>query len=168
MGEQLLFTALAVLTLGCALIALFHRDVVKSAFSLMGTLIGVAGFYLMLGADFVGMVQILIYVGGILMLLIFGLMLTKPDPKERSQPRILGAAILVGGGAVYFGLRLAGVAAWAGSDLAELPDSTAAEIGLELLRRDHWLLPFELASVLLLAALVGAVYIARRHGRSGV
>jgi NADH-quinone oxidoreductase subunit J len=147
---------------------LFHRSVVHSAFALLGTLTGMAGLYLMLGADFLAMTQILIYVGGILVLILFGLMLTPSDPGERKMSRIFGGLLMVGGGAAIIGLKVAGISHWIGgdTDFAELPpppDGTVTEIGLEFLRRDSYLLAFELASVILLAALIGAVYIARRR-----
>lgn len=159
------FLLFAGLTVGCALLALLHRSVVHSAFSLLGTLLGVAGLYLLLGADFLAVTQVLLYAGGILVLILFGLMLTPADPTELRLARVGGAALLVGGGAALFAARLSGLARWHAAPAAELPEPapTATEIGLELLRRDSWLLPFELASVILLAALVGAVYIARRR-----
>ncbi len=165
MGEILSFGFFALLSVGCAVVALFHRSVVHSAFALLGTLLGVAGLYLMLGADFLAMTQVLIYAGGILVLILFGLMLTPTDPGERQLGRIFGALALVGGVALLAGWKLAGVARWSGATDAALPEpeATARHIGLEFLRRDSWLLPFEFASIVLLAALVGAVFIARRR-----
>ncbi|HEX9794288.1 MAG TPA: NADH-quinone oxidoreductase subunit J [Planctomycetota bacterium] len=166
MGTVLAFALFAGLAVVSALVALFHRSVIHSAFALLGTLLGVAGLYVMLGADFLAMTQVLIYAGGILVLILFGLMLTPGDPGERRLSRIFGGVAIVGGFAALFALKLAGVAKWAGFGTAaelEPPVDTAREIGLEFLRRDSWLLPFELASIVLLAALVGAVFIARRR-----
>ncbi len=164
MAETITFFFFAALTVGCALLALLHRNVVHSAFSLLGTLLGVAGFYVMLGADFLAMTQVLIYAGGILVLILFGLMLTPPDTEERRMGRILAAVAVVGTGALAFWEKIGG-AVWHASEADELPEpgGTVAEIGLEFLRRDSWLLPFEFASVVLLAGLVGSVYIARRR-----
>lgn len=165
MGALLAFMFFGGLAIGCSLICLFHRSVVHSAFSLLGTLLGVAGLFLMLGADFLAMTQVLIYAGGILVLILFGLMLTPGDPGEMKPLRVFGGLALVGGGAVLFVVKLSGVAEWNALPVEELeaPQATVTEIGLELLRRDSYLLPFELASVILLAALVGAVFIARRR-----
>ncbi|KAA3605055.1 MAG: NADH-quinone oxidoreductase subunit J [Planctomycetota bacterium] len=165
MAALLSFILFAGLSIGCALLCLFHRSVVISAFSLLGTLLGVAGLFLMLGADFLAMTQVLIYAGGILVLILFGLMLTPGDPGEMQPLRIFGGLAIVGGGAVLFLMKMAGVAEWGSVEVENLPapQPTVDEIGLELLRRDSYLLPFELASVILLAALVGAVFIARRR-----
>ena len=166
MGTVLAFSLFALITIGSALIALFHRSVVHSAFALLGTLLGVAGFYLLLGSDFLAMVQVLLYAGGILVLILFGLMLTPADNNELKLGRVFGGILLVGGGALLFFVKLAGISEWmAVDDPADLPAPapTVSEIGLEFLRRDSWLLPFEFASVILLAALVGSVYIARRR-----
>lgn len=163
MGELLSFAFFAALAVGCALLALFHRSVVHSAFALLGTLLGVAGLYLMLGADFLAMTQVLIYAGGILVLILFGLMLTPSDPGELRLLRVFGGIALVGGVALVVAWKLAGVARWAGVANLPEPAPTTTQIGLEFLRRDSWLLPFEFASIILLAALVGAVFIARRR-----
>jgi NADH-quinone oxidoreductase subunit J len=166
MAETVSFFFFAALTVGCALLALLHRNVVHSAFALLGTLLGLAGFYVMLGADFLAMTQVLIYAGGILVLILFGLMLTPPDTEERRLGRILAAVAVVGTGALAFWEKVGG-AQWYAAAPEELgePGGTVAEIGLEFLRRDSWLLPFEFASIILLAGLVGAVYIARRRFR---
>lgn len=170
MAPVLAFAFFAGLAIVCALIALFHRSVVHSAFALLGTLGGMAGLYLTLGADFLAMTQILIYVGGILVLILFGLMLTPTDPGERQLKRVFGGLALVGGIGAMFVFKLRGILRWDAASLKadELPppSPTVEEIGLAFLRRDEYLLPFELASVVLLAALVGAVYIARRRYQS--
>jgi len=166
MGSALAFSFFAGLTILCGLICLFHRSVVHSAFALMGTLLGVAGLYLTLGADFLAMTQVLIYVGGILMLLLFGLMLTPGDPTERKLSRIFLGLALVGGLGALFVARMGGAGDWVpGADAAALPppEPTVTRIGLAFLDRDQYLLPFELASIILLAALIGAVYIARQR-----
>jgi len=165
------FIAFGGLAVICAFICLFHRSVVHSAFALLGTLLGVAGLYLMLGADFLAMTQILIYVGGILILILFGLMLTPGDPSEKKLSRIFGGLFMVGGIAALFLFKVWGATKWGAvtAEPGELPPpkGTVTEIGLEFLRRDSYLLPFEFASVILLAALIGAVYIARRRFHAG-
>ena len=76
MGIQLAFYFFAAMTLGFALVSLFHKNVVHSAFSLLGTLLGMSGLYVTLNADFLAMTQVLLYAGGIVMLVLFGLLLT--------------------------------------------------------------------------------------------
>ncbi|MCH2101541.1 MAG: NADH-quinone oxidoreductase subunit J [Planctomycetes bacterium] len=137
----------------------------RSAFAMFGTFLGVAGLYLTLGADFLAMTQVLIYAGGIMVLYLFGLMLTKPSPQERNLLRIGFAAGLVGAVSLILLVQLFGGIDERWPDAASLPDPepTAEGIGLAFLRADEWLFAFEFASVLLLATLVGAVYIARRR-----
>ena len=164
-GAELAFAVFAALALGGAIVALFETSVVRSAFAMFGTFLGVAGLYLTLGADFLAMTQVLIYAGGIMVLYLFGLMLTKPSPHERNLRRIGLAAALAGALAILLLVQLftgehAGMPA--PEDLPA-PEPTAEAIGLAFLRADSWLFAFEFASVLLLATLVGAVYIARRR-----
>ncbi len=157
---------------GCALVGAtlvaFMPRLVHSAFSLVLALIGVAGLYWGLGADFLGGVQLLVYVGGITILFIYGIMLT---PREATRPTLgsllvpgLRAAVPV---AVMLHLAWTGLAA-AFAAPAELPEAqpTVDAIGRGFLTRDQYLIPFELASLVLLAALVGAVFLARRRKES--
>lgn len=164
-GSEVAFAIFTALALGGALVALFERSVVRSAFAMFGTFLGVAGLYLTLGADFLAMTQVLIYAGGIMVLYLFGLMLTKPSPHERNLKRIGLASLLAGALAVIFLVRLFDGKKWHAVPAEELPppEPTAEAIGLAFLRADGWLFAFEFASVLLLATLVGAVYIARRR-----
>lgn len=166
-GQGLAFALFAFLTLGGGMVCVWERSVVRSAFALMGTFTGVAGLFLLLEADFLAMAQILIYVGGILALLLFAVMLTPPDLGERKLSRILGATVLVGAGALFLGLEVAGSASWfvRGAPLdgrAEGPHGSAERIGVGFLAVDQYVVAFELAAVVLTVALVAAVYIARR------
>jgi NADH-quinone oxidoreductase subunit J len=165
-GEGLAFGFFAVLTLGGSAVCIWERSVVRSAFALMATFMGTAGFFLLLGADFLAMAQILIYVGGILALILFGVMLTPPDMGERKLPRIGVAAVLIGGGMAWVALQVAGqTRSWAlvSDDALPEPTSHAREIGLAFLHPEQYVVAFELAAFLLTVALVAAVYIARRR-----
>lgn len=159
----LIFYALAVLVLASAAGVALSKNILRSAFSLLGTLGGVAGLYLFLGADFVGIAQIIIYVGGILVLILFAVLLTNRigDIKisNLAMPR-LGAAVPVLFGVVGL-LFLVFKTAWPQTEAAAAP--TTARLGDAFLR--EYLLPFELASVILLMALIGAVVIARRAAK---
>lgn len=161
-AEGVAFGLFAVLSLGGALVCIWERSVVRSAFALMATFVGAAGFFLLLGSDFLAMIQILIYVGGILALLLFGVMLTPPDLTERKLPRVLSALVAVGLTFGWVALKVAGTVSWARAD--ELPEvaSQVRTIGVEFINPDGYVVPFELAAVLLTWALVAAVYIARR------
>jgi NADH-quinone oxidoreductase subunit J len=162
----LAFGLFAAMTLGGALMCLWERSVVRSAFALMGTFTGTAGFFVLLEADFLAMAQILIYVGGILALLLFAVMLTPPDLSERKLVRVLSGLALVSGAALWLGLEVAGSARWiegpppAGG--ATGPIGSAERIGVGFLALDQYVVAFELAAVVLTVALVAAVYIARR------
>ena len=161
-AQGVAFGFFAVLTLGGSLICIWEKSVVRSAFALMGTFVGCAGFFLLLGADFLAMAQILLYVGGILALLLFGVMLTPPDPTERKLPRVFGALAFVGLTFGWLAFKIQATVTWAQAD--ELPpvSTKADEIGVAFLDPEGYVIPFELAAVVLTVALVAAVYIARR------
>jgi NADH-quinone oxidoreductase subunit J len=164
-GEGLVFGLFAFLTIGGSLVCIWERSVVRSAFSLMGTFLGVAGLFLLLGASFLAMAQILIYVGGILALLLFGVMLSPPDMTERKLPRVIGAFALIGGAVAWVAFRVGNaVESWGtlAHDVLPEPESHAKEIGMGFLRHDQYVIAFELAAFFLTVALVAAVYIARR------
>ncbi len=162
----LMFLLIATITIAGSLITLWSKYVVHSVFGLMLALLGVAGFYVLLGADFLAVTQIVVYVGGVLVLYLFGIMLTPPDRAERnvklivfcSLPAVAGAMYLIGSARAMEGKWLPG---------KELPPPPGKhlihQVGHSFLDKDQYLLAFELASVLLLVVLVGAVYIARRR-----
>ncbi len=159
---DLIFYLFALITIGSAAIVVFSKNMVYAAFSLLFTFFGVAGFYVLLAADFVAVAQILVYVGGILTLLLFGVMLTNKVISVDMKTGTIHTIPAVMLAAVVFG-SLAGVfyATW--STVTAPPatlTSTAGRIG-ELLMTAY-ALPFEVASVVLLVAMVGAAFIARR------
>ena len=143
------------------------RRVVTAAFLLFATLFGVAALYVFAAADFLATIQLIVYVGGILVLLLFGVMLSHRltlGSDARALPRTQLTQVplaLLASGMV---MALIGWAAWSWLSTQALvpgtPDARIPVFGVQLLT--EWLLPFELASVLLLAALVGAAYLARR------
>ncbi len=159
---DIVFYAFAAITVVSAFVVVFSRNIMYAAFALLFTFFGVAGLYILLQADFLAVTQVLIYVGGILVLLMFGVMLTNNvvsvDIKTGSIhtiPAMILAAIVFGSLAAVF------YATW--SHVAEPPataTTTTRAIGELLLT--SYVLPFEVASVVLLAALVGAAFLARR------
>jgi len=161
----LAFGLFAVLTLGGGLMCLWERSVVRSAFALMATFSGVAGFFVLLEADFLAMAQLLIYVGGILALILFAVMLTPPDLGERRLGRVLSGLVIVGAASTWLGSAVARSAHWAiaGAPLdGRAGHGSAEQIGVGFLAADQYVVAFELAAVVLTVALVAAVYIARR------
>ena len=159
----LAFGFFAASTIGGGLICVWERSVVRSAFALMLTFGGVAGFFVLLGADFLAVAQLLIYVGGILALILFGVMLSPPDLAERKIPRVVGGLADIALAIAWVGAKVAATASWPKGD--GLPPTTghAKEIGVGFLASDGYVVAFELAAVLLTVALVAAVYIARRR-----
>ena len=151
------------LIVASALVVAFSRNLVYAVFALMGTFLGVAAIYVFLNADFLAVTQIVVYVGGILVLLVFGIMLTNRIRTARiSQTSIqkwLGAAVVV----VLLGILLTVILSFGWNDQASPTqfDETAHGIG-ELLFSDYLIL-FEIASVLLLGALIGAATLARKE-----
>jgi NADH-quinone oxidoreductase subunit J len=144
------------------MIVAFSRNIIYSAFSLLGTFAGVAGIYIFLGADFVAAVQVLIYVGGILVLVLFAVMLTHRITDVEITNRAAGRipALIVVGVLVYLLAQTVRETPWTKAKEIVFA-ATTAKIGDLFL--DTYLLPFELASLVLLAALIGAVVIARKE-----
>jgi NADH-quinone oxidoreductase subunit J len=160
--SQIVFYFFAVLTVGSAAVVVFARSLVRSAFALLFTFFGVAALYAYLGADFLAATQMVIYVGGILVLILFGIMLTHKlydlNIKTGSVQLVPGIIAVVAVFAIlaFFMLR----SRWFQGETT-LTGPTTASIG-DLLLRDY-ILPFEVASVLLLLALIGAAMIVRRR-----
>jgi NADH-quinone oxidoreductase subunit J len=163
--EGIAFTALASLTLGSAAMVALARNVMHSAVALLGTLVGVAGLYVTLAADFLAAVQVMVYVGGTLILFLFAAMLTARIDQASSSnpPRARGRA---GAAIVVLIAALAIVAQetrWPVEPGTDVPST--AKLGHALL--GPYVLPFELASLVLLAAALGAVVLARRAVKPG-
>lgn len=154
------FYALAALVLGGAAVVAFSRNMLHAALALLATLAGVAGLYLHLGADFLGVTQLLIYVGGILVLVLFAVLLTTQIGDVKASNTALGRGLaLPVAAAVGVGLvALVRWVPWPETEAVAAP--TTARLGEAFLR--EYLLPFELASLVLLMALVGAMVLARR------
>jgi NAD(P)H-quinone oxidoreductase subunit 6 len=164
-GVQLVsFGILAAITIGAALGVVLLSNIVHSAFLLAGVFIGIAGLYLLLNADFVATAQILIYVGAVNVLILFAIMLVnkQEDFSELPNRWIRNAAT----GLVCIGLfALLGtmvlVTPWTiDSNFVAAIENTTVAIGEHFF--SDFLLPFELASVLLLMAMIGAIVLARR------
>lgn len=162
---ELIFYILAAICVGSGAVVVFSRNIAYSAFSLLFTFFGVAGLYIMLGADFVGVSQLLIYVGGILVLFLFGIMLTANIDRLR-EDRISGGRSFGGVvAATAIGAMLLtiiwGVPQWGKAVPRELEAgmNTTSILG-QLFMGDYALL-FIASSIAILVALVGAAMIAR-------
>ncbi|MFO7523925.1 MAG: NADH-quinone oxidoreductase subunit J [Ignavibacteriaceae bacterium] len=158
---DLIFYLFAALTLVSAFFVVSNRNIVHSAFFLMFTFFGVAGIYVMLGADFVAIVQLIVYVGGILILMLFGVMLTNKITNveiKTGTTNVLPAVISVG---LFAGALLGTLinTNWKTVE-SELPLHTTGILGHLLMQ--EYVLIFELLGIILLIALIGAASIARR------
>ena len=163
---EVVFLLLSLIAVGSALLVVSTSNLVHAALWLVVTLGSVAGIYLVLAAEFVAWVQILIYVGAVVVLLLFALMLTKaptgpqPDLNVRQAAPAAVVALLVAG--------LLGATVVAGFndvhlDLDDPLVGSATATGETVFKA--WVLPFEVLSVLLLAALVGAIVLSKRGER---
>ncbi len=159
--SDVVFVLFALITVGSAAVCVLARSLIYSAFALLFTFFGVAGLYLLLGADFLATTQLLIYVGGILVLLLFGVMLTHKiyDLDLRSEVTQFGAGLVAAGGLLAVLAITIYRTPWRVGP-GRPPAATTADIGREFM--GAWLLPFEAASILLLVALIGAAMIVRR------
>ena len=189
---NLFFTILVLITVVPAILLVFTRNIVRAACWLLLSLTGAAGLFFFMGADFVGAVQLLIYVGGTLVLVVFGVMLTATGPltnfASRSGDWVLGLVV----GVALFALVAYGVSQPTlsrPSGLADTkPSATTQRIGMSLLGFAEapdapasglptqtiappthpavgYLLPFEIVSVHLVVVLIGAAYLARAKRR---
>ncbi len=161
---DVMFYVIAAITLLSAATMVFSKNIIYNAMGLLFALFGVAGVYVMLGADFIAAVQLLIYVGGILVLLLFGVMLSQriTGLEMRTGTLQMLPATIVCAGIAAILLRMIWMTPWQKIEAGE-PAPTARAIG-NLFMTDY-LIPFEIVSVLLLAALVGAAFIGRREAR---
>jgi NADH-quinone oxidoreductase subunit J len=161
-GAEIVFVLVGLAVLGAALLAVGTRRLVHAALWLVVALGGLAIEYLLLTAEFIAWVQVLIYVGAVVVLVLFGLMLTRapigPSPEADSGNRWVALGTALAAAATLVTLVVdAFRSTW--FDLGAGGGSTSAN-GVALFR--YWVLPFEALSVLLLAALVGAIVLSRR------
>ena len=164
-GSTIIFYMLAALTLVSALLAVSTRHIFRAAIFLLFSLIGIAGLYFWMQYEFIAAVQIVVYVGGITVLIIFSIFLTQQAGELLPKPalgRTMFAAL-----AAFCGFALAMVQvfqySFIGDNTNELKP-TVANIGNQMLgvEKGGYALPFEVVSILLLAALVGCIVIAMR------
>jgi len=165
--EMIVFAIVALITLAAAVMVVTTKNIFYAALWLILPLFGVAVIYVLLNMGFLAMVQVIIYVGAIAILFIFAIMLVNPafvNGEKRFNEDWLMALILAG---VLFVAFLWLLSRWAG--FLTVPATSAAELanadpvralGVALVSPDKYLIPFELASVLLIAAMIGAIYVA--------
>jgi NADH-quinone oxidoreductase subunit J len=162
--EQIIFIAAAAITLVAAILVVSTKNLIHSAFWLILALFGVAVTYVLLQAGFFAVVQVVVYIGAISILFIFAAMLTRKvmqdsGPQNNANWWLGGLIALV----LFIGLTVVLLSIPGVTDLA--PEMAGGanplqQLGLGLVSADGYLLPFELASVLLVAAMIGAIYVA--------
>ena len=163
----LLFILFAGLGIGCALAVVAQRNPLYSAISLVGVFISLACLYVMLAAPFIAAVQVIVYAGAIMVLVVFVIMLLNVEQQDHGRPRL---KFLVPAAVVLSAILIAEVAFILVSvqEFRVSPNSATSNVGLtgsigaQLFTR--YLLPFEITSILLLMAIVGAMTLARRGG----
>jgi len=173
MSQQIIFFILAAITLTSALVVVTMRNLFHAALALMVSFLGVAGIYVLLEAGFLGMAQLLVYIGAISILIIFAIMMTRRLMQTSETPFNTQAVGALVGSAIALVIlvvvisRLYPLVPSAETLLGAAPqvdpailDSSVARMGRSFVSADAYFLPFELASVLLLAALVGSIIIA--------
>jgi NADH-quinone oxidoreductase subunit J len=160
MGLEVAFWILAVIGVMAALAVVLLGDVFRSALSLVLCFLAVAGIYLTLSADFLAVVQILVYVGAISVLIILAIMLTrdvhKGSPANRLRIPAFFVAALFLGGIIYAMVNTS----WQVSSASPLAPTTPAIAGL-LFGEGGFILPVEIAPILLVAAIIGAIVLVR-------
>jgi len=163
--ETLAFYLVAALVAGSALGCVIATNIVRMASCLLGTLGGVALLYFLLAANFLGVIQLVVYAGGTLIVIVFGVMLTSRAYGIKLRPkRIEAVAGLVVCAALLAGLvGILATTQWHAADSPALASGQASDdvaaFGKQLL--GPYLVPFELVSVLLLAVMIGAAYLAQ-------
>jgi NADH-quinone oxidoreductase subunit J len=165
-ASAIIFYLIAAFILGAGLLAVTSRKIFRSAIWLLFSLVGIAALYFWLQVEFIAAVQIIVYVGGIVVLIIFSIFLTQQSGKEMPKPPVKRTvfsllATLFG---IVFIYKL--VSEYGFTESASRPmDASVNEIGTQLLSTtEHgYILPFEVVSMLLLAAMVGCIVIAMKN-----
>jgi NADH:ubiquinone oxidoreductase subunit 6 (subunit J) len=161
-APRVIFVILSLVALGGAVGVVANRNLFRAALFLVLSFIGVAGLYVLLEVEILAMLQLLVYVGAISILIIFAVMLSRrmmsPEFRARNEQWLLGLGVAVALFAVLAFVLLS--VSWP-VVATEAPQDAITRLGQALVDPEQFVLPFEVASVLLLVALVGAVIIAR-------
>ena len=165
-GLDVALLVIGLITAAAAVLTVISQNLVHAALFLAVALAGIAGVFLVLGADFLALVQLVVYVGAVAVLFLFGLMLTRaPIGREALDSQHRGLALGVSG-TLFVVLSWLVIDAFGDVRVAEVAGPRIGDLGIALFR--DWVLPFEVLSMLLLAALVGAIVLSRREdGESG-
>ena len=163
--SALLFYVFALMSACSAIGVVISRNIVRTAVCLLFTLVGVAGLYFLLNAEFLAAVQLVVYAGGTLILIVFGVMLTSKSPFSRFEPKLVEVVLAI---AINLVLLIALVMGILNTKFRSQPSSESAHYPVDVLGQallGDFLVPFELSSVLLLAVMIGAAYLAKGRRR---
>ncbi len=164
MAEAVAFYVFAALILGFAVLVITARSTVHSVLFLVLSFLSVAGLYVTLSAQFLAVIQVLVYAGGIVVLYLFVVMLVnlKRPPEAHSDPRRLGRLGVIMAAAVLAEMVAIAAYGWARPETTGVlePDNVR-QLGWALYT--EYVIPFELASILLLVAMIGAIVLAKRE-----
>jgi NADH-quinone oxidoreductase subunit J len=165
-GHDVVFVLVGLLTAGAAIKTVTSTNLVHAALYLATTLAGIAGVFLVLAADFLALVQLVVYVGAVAVLFLFGLMLTRaPIGREALDGQNRGLAVAVSA-TLFVILSFLMIDAFGGVRVGDVAGPGVVDIGVAIF--SSWILPFEVLSMLLLGALIGAIVLSRREtGESG-
>ena len=161
--ELIAFFVLALLLVASALVVITHRNPVTAAVALAFNLVAIAGLYMVLDAQFIGLLQVIVYAGAIMVLILFVIMLLNLREEAKAHPAGTFQRILAPVTALLFAIVI-GRAVWSSAP-SSFPEKvegfgTAASLGKELFTRFYY--PFEAISLLLVVAMIGAVLLAKR------
>jgi NADH-quinone oxidoreductase subunit J len=161
-ATAVLFYLFAIMTGASAICVVASRNIVRTAVYLLFALIGVTGIYFLLGAEFLAAVQLVVYVGGTLILIVFGVMLTSKSPFSRFEPQATEVVLTICISSILF---VSLIVAILRTSFPNSPGGSEAYpmalLGQALL--GDYLIPFELASAILLIVMIGAAYLAKRR-----
>lgn len=164
-GATIIFYMLAALTLGSGLMAVTSRHIFRAAIYLLFSLVGIAGLYFWLDYQFIAAVQIVVYVGGIVVLIIFSIFLTQQAGEKLPEPKLVRNIFSALAAFSGFALAIAQIYQHSFSGNTDVKiEPTVANIGGMMLgvSDNGYALPFEVISMLLLAAMIGCIVIAMK------
>lgn len=158
---ELFFYIFTIMVIGIGCIVTFSTNLLRAAFALFFVLFGIAGFYVLLGGDFLAIVQIMVYAGGVNVLLIFGTMLTSDVSNPKTSNLSFQGVLTVVVGVVFFILLVVVLngTQWPMGTMGEMTATTSA-LGRLLLK--EYVLPFEVISFLLLAAIISSIVLVKK------
>jgi NADH-quinone oxidoreductase subunit J len=161
--ELIAFFVLALLLIASALVTITNRNPVTSAVALAFNLVAIAGLYMILDAQFIGLLQVIVYAGAIMVLILFVIMLLNLREEAKAHPAGTFQRVLAPAGSLLFAIVI-GRSFWLSAP-SSFPENTqgygtAASLGKELFTRFYY--PFEAISLLLIVAMIGAVLLAKR------